>query len=47
VAPSQPVTRTFTVTPPPGAPNADDVVHATATMGTASRENGATVTVGS
>lgn len=44
---SQPVTQTFTVTPPADAPSADDVVHATATMGTASRENGATVTVGS
>ena len=45
VAPSQPVTATFTVTPPADAPNANDVVHATATMGAAMRENGTTVTV--
>jgi len=45
VAPGQPVTATFTVTPPSDAPNADAVVHATATMGTATRENGVTVTV--
>jgi beta-glucosidase len=45
VAPGQPVTATFTVTPPAGAPNANAVVHATATMGTATRENGSTVTV--
>jgi beta-glucosidase len=46
VPPSRPLTETFTVNPPPTAPHADDVVHATATMGTATRENGATVTVG-
>jgi beta-glucosidase len=45
VASGQPVTATFTVTPPSDAPNADAVVHATATMGTAMRENGVTVTV--
>jgi beta-glucosidase len=45
VTPGQAVTATFTVTPPSDAPNADAVVHATATMGTAMRENGATVTV--
>ncbi|MBO0805090.1 MAG: glycoside hydrolase family 3 C-terminal domain-containing protein [Nocardiopsaceae bacterium] len=45
VAPGQPVTATFTVTPPADAPNASAVVHATATMGAATRENGATVTV--
>jgi beta-glucosidase len=45
VAPGRPVTATFTVTPPADAPNASSVVHATATMGAASRENGVTVTV--
>jgi beta-glucosidase len=45
VAPGQAVTATFTVTPPPDAPNASAVVHATATLGAASRENGVTVTV--
>ncbi len=45
VAPGQPVRATFTVTPPSGAPAARDVIHATATLGTASRENGVTVTV--
>ena len=45
VAPGQPVRATFTVTPPADAPNADAVVHATATMGAATRENGVTVTV--
>jgi beta-glucosidase len=46
VAPGQPATATFTVTPPADAPNASVVLHATATMGAASRENGVTVTVG-
>jgi len=46
VAPGQPATATFTVTPPADAPNASVVVHATATMGAASRQNGVTVTVG-
>jgi beta-glucosidase len=45
VAPGQPVTAKFTVTPPSKAPNATNVVHATATMGAASRENGTNVTV--
>jgi beta-glucosidase len=45
VTPGEAVTARFTVIPPPGAPNASAVVHATATMGTASRENGVTVTV--
>jgi beta-glucosidase len=45
VAPGRSVTATYTVTPPASAPNASDVVHATATLGTASRENGASVTV--
>ena len=47
VAPGQPVTARFTVTPPAGAPSASSVVHATATVGAASRENGVTVTVAS
>lgn len=45
VRPSEAVTATFTVTPPTDAVNASDVVHATATMGAAMRENGVTVTV--
>ena len=45
VAPGEAVTARFTVIPPPGAPNASAVVHATATLGVASRENGVTVTV--
>ncbi|MGH3169431.1 MAG: glycoside hydrolase family 3 C-terminal domain-containing protein, partial [Trebonia sp.] len=45
VGPAQAVTATFTVTPPADAVNASAVVHATATMGAATRENGATVTV--
>jgi beta-glucosidase len=45
VAPGKSVTATYTVTAPASAPNASDVVHATATLGTASRENGASVTV--
>ena len=45
VAPGAAVTARFTVTPPSGAPNATAVVHATATLGAASRENGVTVTV--
>jgi len=46
VAPGQPVTATFSVTPPADAPNTSAVIHATATMGAASRENGVTVTIG-
>jgi beta-glucosidase len=45
VAPGQAVTASFTITPPSDAPNASAVVHATATMGAATRENGTTVTV--
>jgi hypothetical protein len=45
VAPGEAVTARFTVIPPSGAPNASAVVHATATLGAASRENGVTVTV--
>jgi beta-glucosidase len=45
VAPGKSVTATYTVTPPASAPNASEVVHATATLGTASRENGTSVTV--
>ncbi|HEX3965194.1 MAG TPA: glycoside hydrolase family 3 C-terminal domain-containing protein [Trebonia sp.] len=45
VAPAAAVTARYTVTPPSGAPNARAVVHATATLGAASRENGVTVTV--
>jgi beta-glucosidase len=46
VRPGQAIAATFRVTPPADAVNASDVVHATATMGTASRENGVSVTVG-
>ncbi|MGH3277626.1 MAG: glycoside hydrolase family 3 C-terminal domain-containing protein, partial [Trebonia sp.] len=45
VGPGQAVTATFTVTPPTGSPAVSAVVHATATMGAAQRENGSTVTV--
>jgi uncharacterized membrane protein len=45
VAPSQSVTASFTVTPPSYTQSSSQVVHATATMGTASRGNGVTVTV--
>jgi beta-glucosidase len=45
VSPGQAVTATYTVTPPAYAVQGTDVVHATAAMGTASRENGVTVTV--
>jgi beta-glucosidase len=45
VDPSQAVTATFTVTPPADSPAVSAVVHATATMGAAQRENGSTVTV--
>jgi beta-glucosidase len=45
VAPGEAVTARFTVIPPSGAPDATAVVHATATLGAASRENGVTVTV--
>jgi beta-glucosidase len=45
VDPEQAITATFTVTPPAGSPAVSAVVHATATMGAAQRENGKTVTV--
>jgi beta-glucosidase len=46
VAPSQALTARFTVTPPASAPNANSVVHTTATLGPdADREAGQTVTV--
>ena len=45
VTPGEAVRAAFTVIPPSDAPNASAVVHATATMGSASRENGVTVTV--
>jgi beta-glucosidase len=45
VRPAEAVTATFTVTPPKNAVNASEVVHATATIGAATRENGVTVTV--
>jgi beta-glucosidase len=45
VRPGQPVAATFRVTPPAYSPAANAVVHATATMGTAQRENGVNVTV--
>jgi beta-glucosidase len=45
VPPGQAVTATFTVTPPSDAPNASAVIHATATLGAATRENGVTITV--
>jgi beta-glucosidase len=45
VRPGQPVAATFRVTPPGYSPAASAVVHATATMGTAQRENGVSVTV--
>jgi beta-glucosidase len=45
VAPGTAPTATFQVTPPSYWPNADAVVHATATMGNLTREAGASVTV--
>jgi beta-glucosidase len=45
VAPGQPVTAAFTVTPPAGAPATSAVIHATATLGDATREAGVSVTV--
>ena len=45
VAPGAAPAVTFLVTPPSYAPNADAVVHATATMGALQREAGVTVTV--
>jgi beta-glucosidase len=45
VAASAAVTATFSVVPPSYAPNAQDVVHATATTGDWQREAGVTVTV--
>ncbi len=45
VRPGQPVAASFRVTPPGYSPAASAVVHATATMGTAQRENGVGVTV--
>jgi beta-glucosidase len=46
VRPGQAIAATFRVTPAADSPALSAVVHATATMGTASRENGVTVTVG-
>jgi beta-glucosidase len=45
VAPGRAIAATFRVRSPADAVNASDVVHATATMGTAQRENGVSVTV--
>ncbi len=45
VRPGQAIAATFRVTPAADSPALSAVVHATATMGTASRENGVTVTV--
>jgi beta-glucosidase len=45
VLPGQAISATFQVTPPASSPSVSAVVHATATMGTASRENGLSVTV--
>jgi beta-glucosidase len=45
VNPGRAITATFTVTPPADSPAVSAVVHATATMGAAQRENGSTVTV--
>jgi beta-glucosidase len=45
VRPGQAIAATFLVTPPADSPALSAVVHATATMGTAMRENGITVTV--
>jgi beta-glucosidase len=45
VGPGQAPSATFLVTPPAYAPNASDVVHATATMGDLQREAGVSVTV--
>jgi hypothetical protein len=47
VRPGQAPSATFTVTPPSYAPNSDQVVHATASLGGSdTREAGVTVTVG-
>jgi beta-glucosidase len=45
VLPGQAIEATFRVTPPASSPAVSAVVHATATMGTASRENGVNVSV--
>lgn len=45
VRPGQAIAASFRVTPAADSPNVSAVVHATATMGGASRENGITVTV--
>ena len=45
VAPGTALTATFQVTPPSYVPNASAVVHATAAMGSLTREAGVTVTV--
>jgi beta-glucosidase len=45
VRPGQAIAATFRVTPPADSPAVSAVVHATATMGTAQRENGISVTV--
>ncbi|MGH3214949.1 MAG: glycoside hydrolase family 3 C-terminal domain-containing protein [Trebonia sp.] len=45
VRPGQAVAATFRVTPPAYSPAVSAVVHATATMGTAQRENGVSVSV--
>ncbi|HVT66155.1 MAG TPA: NEW3 domain-containing protein, partial [Trebonia sp.] len=45
VAPGEPAAATFRVIPPASSPAVSAVVHATATMGAAQRENGASVTV--
>jgi hypothetical protein len=45
VRPGQAVAATFRVMPPAYSPAVSAVVHATATMGTAQRENGVSVSV--
>jgi beta-glucosidase len=45
VLPGQPATASFRVTPPAYSPAVSAVLHATATMGAAQRENGVSVTV--
>jgi beta-glucosidase len=45
VLPGQAIEATFSVTPPASSPSVSAVVHATATMGAATRENGVSVTV--
>jgi beta-glucosidase len=45
VRPGQAIAATFRVTPAADSPNLNAVVHATATMGAAMRENGVSVTV--